>query len=211
MDERPYVDAIMPEPFQVLGIRLLPFSLGHYVLLRSLEVAFVCGTEPTDADVVTAAWICSASFEDGLASIGDPDSKREIAEWGCALARPTWKHRLGLRPPVQIDWETQAKLLSEYISEARSCPAYMASQSSERLAAPGWQTMRITLMRDLKLSDAEIMNRSYRLCLADYLTLKALDGRVTMVDTDAIEEAKQFAQQFAEDFHRGRNGEKSQT
>lgn len=58
-----YFSAASPEPWQVLGITLRPFSIGHYLKLRRLDCAFVAddSREAQLKDLIIGIIVCSMS------------------------------------------------------------------------------------------------------------------------------------------------------
>ena len=81
--ERDYHAAALPEPFTILGQRLTPFSLGHLLLLRRFDNAFVIpGGVPTIDDLAFAVFVCSQTFEEATEAIAEPDVHKRIEEWG---------------------------------------------------------------------------------------------------------------------------------
>lgn len=61
-----YASACIPDSFTVLGLRLKPLSLGHYLMMTRFGCAYASDTETTIGldDLVTGALICSMTFEE---------------------------------------------------------------------------------------------------------------------------------------------------
>jgi hypothetical protein len=132
--KRSYYNAAYPEPWQVLGVRLKPFSLGHYLKLSKFNCAFVAETErvATLGDLILGVAVCSMSSH--------PDPERdEFWQWWNRPARfnllawalgktsltPAEKEvvKWGRKVGVQ-KWEDKAKLFAQYIEEHSSAPGY---------------------------------------------------------------------------------------
>jgi hypothetical protein len=79
-----YSAAAIPEPFQILGLRLRPFCLGHYWLMERFNLAFVAAEkkEVTLSDLTMAVLICSMTYEDFLEFIDEADWMTKIKAWG---------------------------------------------------------------------------------------------------------------------------------
>jgi hypothetical protein len=76
MARKDYFASAAPEPWQVLGLTLRPFSVGHYIKLRRLDCAFVADDErpATVKDLVVGVSVCSMASH--------PDQNRdEFWQW----------------------------------------------------------------------------------------------------------------------------------
>lgn len=69
---------------RVLGVSLLPLSLGHVWALLAFENGFAVSGKRADlSDLVMGAAICSREFDSILDLLNNPDRHiKEIAEWG---------------------------------------------------------------------------------------------------------------------------------
>ena len=191
----PFYLAAIPEPRTILGLRLRPFSLGHIILLQRLESAFVCGGIPDYGDLALTVLICASTYEEGIAHLDNPDLRDELGRWSKQLTgADKWSVRLGFRKPTKIDIAEKAKALSDYISEGSKIPNYQFNPSDfVEISCPSAQIVKVTLMKEMKFTENEILNRSWALCLWDFVTLKAISGSLKMVDNNDIEEALRIA------------------
>jgi hypothetical protein len=55
---------VQPRVVRCIGLPLKPFSLGHLLLLRHLDSAFVTGGQKTYNDFLTAVFVCAHSWEE---------------------------------------------------------------------------------------------------------------------------------------------------
>lgn len=168
------LEAFVPPKWSVLGVELRPFSLGHRVLLLHLGNPFVGeATEVKPADIVSAVQICARTWEDGLLLCSDT-RESDIAV------------RCHLRKLRNVDWQKAADTLAEYIEEGSSAPGY--SQPSGGGGVGRWtpweQIMRVSLIRDLRLSESEVMNRHLALSWWDFLTLREDSGQLSILTSD---------------------------
>lgn len=95
------INALVPLPFQVLGRKLKPFSIGHLVLLVWQESPFakmLAGkrAKVTKLDLANAVFICSRSFEQCLEDLDKTEIIEELAQWGNDTADADFKERLHL-------------------------------------------------------------------------------------------------------------------
>ena len=199
MDSDFYSVAI-PEPTTILGVRLRPLSLGHLVILHRLRSAFVTPGEPlTLHDLALSVLVCSLTYADGLTLFNLGNTPKLFSEWHRKLTRPTWRHRLGWRAPVEIDFEQKIQDFADYIKRHSEGPYYVYDQENATpMACPDVQIVRVEIMEAFGISDAEIMDRSWALCLWDYVTLKAKSGSLRMTEKRDVDDALKLANELAE-------------
>lgn len=169
------IAAMVPPRWSILGYELKPFCLGHRMLLASIGSPFVVGTEAglKPSDILAAIQICGRSWEDGLLLCSDTQES-DVAV------------RHMLRRVSKADFQTAADLFAQYIQEGSDCPGYQTpgAQGGVGRWTPWEQTMRVTLMRDLHLTESEVMNRPLTLNWWDFLTLKEDAGLLTICTDD---------------------------
>jgi len=195
-----FYSVAIPEQRQILGLKLRPLSLGHVIILHRIESAFVCEGIPDYQELAIAALICSLSYEDGLQALADADTPRVLKLLGERITGVNeWRVRLGLRKPRVIDLEANIKAFTDYIQEGSRIPHYSYTPGDfKQMDCPSVQIIKVALMRDLKFTESEILNRSWALCLWDHVTLKAMSGQVSMVDRSEVENAQATAERLAE-------------
>jgi len=121
-----YAVAALPDPYRILGLRLKPFCLGHYLLLQRFNCAFVA-SEPqpiTREDVLLGVLICSMWNNEFLEFISGKGFWSEVRKWG---------KRVGI-----FDLTAKAGLFQRYLDESLHEPedlivfARLALQLNER-------------------------------------------------------------------------------
>jgi hypothetical protein len=192
-----YFSAAVPEPHTILGLRLRPFSLGHRILLKRIGNAFLspegraseAPVKITYDDLASAVFICAHTWKENLEALHDLDGTQKFMRaWQRKLSGQTgWKYWLGLRAPALIDLPGKAKAFSAYLADGESHPSYHFEPGGE-MDCPIEQIVKATLLSQTSLTEDEIMDRSWSLCLWDYLTLKAINGDINFIDDDEIEE-----------------------
>jgi len=194
-----FYSVAVPEQRQILGLPLRPLSLGHLVLLHRVQSAFICEGIPDYQELAIAALICSLSYEDGVAAIKDSDTPQLLKRLGERITGiRDWRVRLGFRNPRVIDLPANVAAFSSYLKDHSSIPNYSYTPGDFKpVDCPQVQIVKVTLMRDLHLSDTEILNRSWAMCLWDYVTLRALKGELSFVAKDEIDNASAVAENLA--------------
>lgn len=190
----------VPEQRQVIGLKLRPLALGHIILLERVQSAFITGQPPSYEDLALSALICSLSFEDGVEALRSQDAAlllKELAER--ITGSRSWLVRLGLRRPRVIDLEANCAAFSDYIREHSRIPHYTYTPGDfKTMECPSVQVVKVCLMREMHFGESEILNRSWALCLWDYVTLRAIKGEVSMISRDTIKGAQEAAMRVLE-------------
>ena len=185
-----FYQAAVPDGWQILGVRLRPLSLGHLILLHRYDSAFVVGGLPTPADLVMSVLICSRTYEDALDLVESGQFKREAKKLEKALK-------------LCGDEEARCKWFVEYMEEGLDGPKlWTKEKSGGTFGAPPEQTVKVGLMSQLGLSETEVLNRPFSLCLWDMATLAEMNGTLKIYSQrDA--ELKQQAEELEEAIERG--------
>jgi hypothetical protein len=157
-----YLRAAVPEPVQVLGLRLKPFSLGHYLLLARFNCAYVTGATPTLGDLVLGALVCSQTYADALDFLSG-DWQQDVQKWDVKLTRQN------------VDWKSRVTLLADYIRAGMVTPAYSATEGgSSPSGAPWTELLRVGLL-EMGLTEEEVLNRPLALSWWSYLTWREVN------------------------------------
>ena len=195
-----FYSVAVPEHRQILGLPLRPLSLGHLILLHRVKSAFICEGTVNYQELAIAALICSLSYEDGLAALKDCDTPKLLKRLGERITGiRDWRVRLGFRKARVIDLPANVAAFFSYLKDNSSIPHYSYTPGDfKTVDCPQVQIVKVTLMRDLHFSDTEILNRSWAMCLWDYVTLRALKGEVSLVARDEINQAAEVGKNLME-------------
>ena len=70
-----YFTAAIPEPWQILGLRLKSFSLGHYRILKRFKCAFVDDetSQVTREDLIFGVLVCSMTPKEFMQLLNEGD------------------------------------------------------------------------------------------------------------------------------------------
>jgi hypothetical protein len=195
--DREYLTAAIPEAVQVFGILLRPFSLGHHLILSRFESPIVCGGEAGIDDVLFAVWVCGHTYEDAIERLATGYVAHEIKRWRRIMRRRQW---YGLRPLAFSQFIEKTKLLREHVESACKIPNLFSSEGGKGVGSPTMQVLRVTLQRELHLSDTEILNRPLSQCWWDLATLAELRGKGKVIDRDEFRDMQRKADEFHEKF-----------
>lgn len=169
-----YATAALPEPFRILGLRLRPFSLGHYLLLQRFCPAALAPERIELADLLLAVLICSLQHAEFLAFIEQKNFAREIARWG---------KRIGL-----FDVEEKSALFQLYLAASLREPDYLPLQPADE--GGDWaQSLKLTLTTRLNHSEAEALDMPLSKALADYFKLAENEGLIRLLTAEDLADA----------------------
>lgn len=195
----PFYLAAIPEPTTLLGVRLRPLSLGHIILLNRVESAYVCGGDPSFSDLALSVLICASTYREGLGHLCNPQLSSELKRWAKRLThQDKFLVRLGFRKPVPIDFKEKSGEFIDYLAAGSKIPNYHFNPSDfTEISCPSAQLVKVGLMREMKFSEDEILDRSWALCLWDFVTLKAINGNVKMYNQESLDDALKLANELA--------------
>lgn len=169
-----YFAATMPEPWQVLGLRLRAFSLGHYKLLKRFDCAFVSDKEQgaTLADLTLGVLCCSMSPKEFIAFMESPTFNEECQAWGKSV---------GI-----FDIAEKAKLFAEYIDAHSIVPKYWEEKDCGSSGAHWAQCLEVTLRGKLGWTGEEIDSEPLSKAFADYFKHAENEGAIKLMTAEEI-------------------------
>jgi hypothetical protein len=201
-----YFQKAIPGRFTLLGLDVLPLSLGHIVILNHIESPFVTGKIADLDDLALAVLICSLDFEKGCEAIADPELPKFLKQWSRQLTGMSglrrWLVKLRILKPFDVNWVQKIELFTKYLSAAMDLPAFQfeESETARVVECPFVQIVKVKLMSELHISEADILDRSWNRCLWDYVTLKVFAGDMEFVDEDEMADMQKQADEFDRKF-----------
>jgi hypothetical protein len=198
-----YFSAAYPEPWQVLGVRLLPFSFGHYIKLHRLGCAFVGeDSKPaTIGDLLLGIVVCS------MRSHQDPEQDpfwqwlhREVPDgwwprllWNLRRTKLTpaeleilhWGKRVGV-----FELKDKAEIFLEYIKTHSVVPPYVEepSDSPPRESGAHWaQSVIAALVAKCGYSQLEAYNVPMPKAMQDFLKHAENEGGIRLLSPEVVE------------------------
>lgn len=196
-----YAGSVYPDKWQVLGVELKPFSLGHYFKLRKLGCTFVSDTaeEATIKDLILGVIVCS------MGSHHDPEqdpfwrwlnnSDRSVKLWFWNFTRAQkltqaefevlqWGKRVG-----KTDFVEKAKLFAQYLSYYQESPGFYEGENTSNEPAGGhWShSLYHALTSKCGYSPIEAFNAPMRRCLCDFFKLLESEGGGRLMTPEEIE------------------------
>lgn len=196
--------ASYPEPWQVLGVRLRPFSLGHYLKLSRLGCAFVSDKEEraTLSDLLLGVVVCSmpttveAGNDPFWQWLGRTDGGwryKFYSLWQRLMRKPVatpaeydaylWGKKTG-----EIDLPAKVKLFSDYMEQCSAATAYVEEHRQDaKLSGAHWtQSVLSCLVSKCGYSMQEALNLPVSRALADFLKHAESEGAVRLLPEEAL-------------------------
>lgn len=170
----------LPTRFRVLGLRLVPFTVGHARLLDRIEL-----DEINDgASCLLAAKLCSM-----------PSDKAE--RWinsrflGLRMIALAFGRKRLMRSPEEVN--KAVKVFGEYLDESTRVPVYQTNGDGQgrKLGTPFAQHLRAVLLSKLGYCPQEVDRTPYLQAMWDYISFMEAEGLITVDEgiTNEQEEA----------------------
>ena len=202
--------ATKPEPYQVLGLALLPMSLAHYFALRRLGCAFVSDDKQplTREDLILACLACSMPADKFTAWIeSEPLSRVEkFTAWLRFIFRritraelliawkgtrfefevAQWGRKVGL-----FDVEEKARLFLAYLNESARFPKYWVEKEAGASSGSHWShSVWTTLTGSLGFTEERALTMPLREALLHFFKHAETTGTVRLMTSEEIEETE---------------------
>ena len=160
-------------PFRVLGLKMQPYTLGHDWLLYTLDSGFCRETNkpPTYDDLLISVWICAQ--KDHVAAIqrlAKPITRIWITLWSLYCGK--------------FDVGEAFATFHEYIkAQTPDVEYWIESQGTKKpqSGTPFFQVLKVSMMRDMGMSEAEAWSTRYADAHLNFLTLLENMGKIRLI------------------------------
>lgn len=176
-DDASYVTAAVPEPYQVLGLRLKPFTLGHHILLRRFGCAFVADaeTEVTKGDLLLGCLICSMWNAEFLEFMDDPEHAAKIIKWG---------EQCG-----QFNFAEKCQLFQDYLKASFQEPSFTIVGEGGDTSGDWSQNLKLAMMIKLGHTEEAVLNTPLASLMSDYFRCAEIDGLIRIQNVEEVDAA----------------------
>jgi len=198
--------ASQPQPYQILGLRLRPFSLGHYFLLRRLGCGVVSDKSSclTREDLIVACLVCSMRPKDfqewidsgKLGFLGRLKAwllffvgKIRKAELLFALSGQKWEYEAARwgRKCGLFDINEKGRLFVEYMDETARMPKYWLEKEPDGGSGTHWaHNVLVTLTGQMGFAEERVMEMSLRESLLHFFRYAESNGVVRLMTEEEI-------------------------
>lgn len=197
-----YFKAALPDPYRILGVELLPLSLGRYRLLERFECAFVAdeeehviassaGLRATSSDLLLGVLICSMRVKDFLELLGSDRLERELRTWGQRIKQE-------MEADDFFSLPEKFGLFAAYIDESCQLPRYWEENPESGESGSHWShSLEVALRSELGYTPEEIEEGPLAKALLDYFKHAENKGVLRLVSDDEIEDGNANAERLA--------------
>ncbi len=194
-----FLEAAIPEPVACCLIRLEPFSLGHYLLLKKFCPSYLDGDNHDIGDLITSCLICSQTYQktiEDFSGVGS-DVGAKLKEWGERIEQDK-----------TFNFVVSSNLFKRYIARGLSFPVVSSEASSDSKTDPSlWPMLTLVgCMSKLGQSRDEVFDQPLPLSRWLVAGFGTLEGAVTIVDPISLDERQKEADEFDAKF-RAKGGE----
>lgn len=151
-----------PQP-RCIGVPLKPFTLGHLLLLRRIRNSYVLGEYPQYQDLISAALICTHTWEENLKLLSSP-----LRRW---LTMKLWGLLAG-----KFNVAVQTIVLLQHIQHGQEMADIKRTTGGVRYLVSEWETRLYAYLRTLHYTESEILNMPLRLANMLFVTHLEEDG-----------------------------------
>jgi hypothetical protein len=177
--------AALPEPHSVLGLRLLPLSIGRYRMLARHGCAYVAEGEATAQadDLIFGAVVCAQPVADFERDLSNGRLQKDLEKYGKQF-------RKALRKSKGFNLFEHMKRFENYIAEGQQVPWVVMprNQNAEQSAAHWSTSIELVLRGKVGWTKEEIDEQPLTKALADYFKFAESEGAVSLYSRDEYEE-----------------------
>jgi len=151
----------------VIGLRMVPFTVGHAILLHRLGSPFVTGGRATANDLVEAVVVCSQSAEESVKTMAS------MFRWVPL--------RLMRQKVSKSDLVKECQTLQEWIGDKSDCPEVLRQPGAgSREAAMPWPERLLVGLVDIGFTEETVLNMPVTDAERFFLTNAEMHGQVEL-------------------------------
>lgn len=189
-----YFTAAIPEPFQILGLKLKPLSIGRYRILKRLNCAFVSEQEvkAEAADLIIGVLVCSMRCNEFIELYDSHNLEKLLRRWSRSISPLPW---IGFLPIVGKWWRKRysfdmfekMNLFKRYIEQGSETPKYFDESGEKGVSGAHWShSIEVSLRRECNWDREEIDEGPLSKALADYFKFLENEGLVRLMTEEDI-------------------------
>ena len=169
-----YIQAAIPEPHVILGRKLRPFCIGHYLILSRFDCAYVSETAANASreDLIFAVLVCSMRPREFMEFIEGDGVEDAVKEWG---------QKIGL-----FDFKEKSDAFQKYLTEHSKMPGFWIEQDGGRSGAHWAQSVLLCLTSQLGYTREEAEQVPLTQAFHDYLKHAENSGAIRLMTPEEI-------------------------
>ena len=183
--------ALLPVTWDICGVRLRPFSMGHYIILKNIGNPMLDNSETNIADDEKLCWffqtllICASTYEDNIEMLQNLESHKETMD----------KLVANLMKVMESDphWNIFEHLRSfrDYVNFYMDVPVYFNEHESKEVTKSGidWvQNLYFTMKKHGGYSESEIMNMNFKKLLYVWCSYAESEGSIKVINKQDLQQ-----------------------
>ena len=176
---------------RILGMDLRQYSLGSEILLHATGNNFVTGGKPDIDDLISGIVICTQEYQDALYDMRHPEeTAAAVNKWHKRIFSQAKKHK------VEIDFPQAIDAFASYLKDAVEPPTFIISEDGKEIEAPSPILFINVLTSKLGWTLDQALNQAKHLAVWSVFVYQAMDGKITLVDSDIMKDAQRQADEF---------------
>lgn len=183
--------AAMPEAHAVMGLRLLPLSIGRYRMMARHDCAYVREEEATATpeDLLFGAVVCAQRVDEFERKLESGELEKELKRYGKRLVK-------SLKKAKEFNLFFEMAKFKLYIEEGQQLPWVVMEKNQSNESSPcHWSSsVEIVLRSKAGWTKEEIDEQPLTKALADYWKIAEAEGAVTLYSRDAADELQAMAE-----------------
>ena len=176
-----YDEALMPPTFTICGMKLRPFCLGHFLILRQLKSP-LNGENEIEVNFTDGIYwlfhaliVCALSYEDNLELLNDDDKFASIFK--------EFSDKLVKNMELDKNWNIHEKLMlfKQYMAYFMEMPMYTGEGEGSTKAPSGtdWCSNIFVIFKShLGYTESEILNMNFRKLFYEWCNYAEENGAI---------------------------------
>jgi len=190
-----YAEILHPKTFIVNGVELLPFSLGHWMILERMGSPFLSGNIPVDisfgdgiASFFELLLVCGQTYEDNIAMLDNPQIFKETIK--------SFENHMKKVMKKDKHWHIQKEVanIKEYLSYFIKMPSFTDKANSKTVPSGiDWKSNLLSILKnEYHYTESEALNCSVKKCFYLWCIAAEKQGSIQVSNKWEVEQLKQI-------------------
>lgn len=194
-----FADRLIPDTFEILGLSLKPFSIGHALRMQKENCAFIQEGSTVDVnDLILGLCICSRTYKEFDEWLEDEGAKNWCAKWGNIFMEMVdaeveqdkgdyisdeWKRFVTYKRILN----RESKKFMEYMKHGIKEPFHIKENQSNQwmggaTVSNPYMNLRHLLITKMGYHADNVMDVSVSLGIADFYKHQESEGAITIIE-----------------------------
>ena len=128
----------------VMGLRLVPYSVGHSLMLHRMGSPLVIGGEVSRADLMQGVLVCSEPIKETLKTLRSPFRGIMLQLWA--------------RKTIGLSFEVEFQKWNNWMASQSTAPEILTKPGAKRALAMPWPERMLACCLDLGLTEDTVLS-----------------------------------------------------